>query len=251
MDSFNAFLLGLLQGLTEFLPISSSGHLVLGQHLFGIGIPGNALEVVLHMGTLFSIILVFWKDLITILTNLHRPDQKKFAVYIIVGTLPVAAVGLLFKDTIEGFFDSTKMVGLMLLVTATILFLTRYLGKRNRDLDLKSALMVGIAQAFAIMPGISRSGATIGMGIFLGIPPATAARFSFIMAIPALMGAGLLTALNTDTIQVPVSVLLTGFFSSFLSGYIALKWLLGLLKSGKFHWFGFYCLIIGLTTLLV
>jgi len=249
MNIIDAIILGILQGFTEFLPISSSGHLVLGQKLLGIHVPGNTLEVILHIGTLFSIIFVFWKDIVSIFKNLKQSETQKFVGLLILGTIPAVVIGLFFKDSIEVFFDSSKIVGFMLLVTAALLFLTRFVNKNDKEINWKSSFAIGLAQAFAILPGVSRSGSTISIAMMLGISPSKAARFSFLLAIPALIGAGLLTALDIDTIQVSTNVLIVGFFSSFLSGWIALKWLLGLLKSGKFYWFGFYCLIVGLITI--
>lgn len=249
MSLFDALVLGILQGFTEFLPISSSGHLVLGQKILGINMPGNTLEVVLHVGTLFSILFIFRKDLTTLLVNVKDSSTRKFIGYLIAGTVPAALIGLLFKDLIENAFDSTLLVGGMLIVNALFLFSTHFIHPGSKLVDLPRGVLIGIAQALAILPGISRSGSTISTAMVLGISPSDAARFSFLLAIPALVGAGLLTALDIEAVQTSMSVLATGFISSFISGLVALKWLLGLLKSGKFFWFGFYCLGIGILTM--
>jgi len=254
MNLFDVIILGVLQGLTEFLPISSSAHLVISQYLLGIQIPGNDLEVILHVGTLFSVVAVFWSDIISLLTTLKEKETQKYIFYIIIGTLPAVVVGLLFKDRIESAFDSVTLVASTLIVTGVILILTRWAVNRNKELNYGNGFLIGVAQALAIIPGLSRSGLTISTGLFLGIPADVVARFSFLLAIPAIAGAGLLTTLdligtNVTTLSVPL--VLTGFVSSFIVGWIALKWLIGLLKTGKFHWFGVYCIGVGILIWIV
>ncbi len=252
MSFIEAIILGIVQGFTEFLPISSSGHLVLGQHFLGINIPGNVFEIVVHVGTLFSILVVFWKDLFQILISLKEKKTQIFILTIILGTIPAVLVGFFLKDHIEKAFDSIQVVSTALLFTGILLISTKWTTVRKDKISVLHGVWIGVAQAFAIIPGISRSGSTIGMGLILGLNPKQTAKFSFILAIPALIGSGLLTVL--DTVQsseslLPYSVITAGFISSFLMGWISLKWLIHLLQKGKFYWFGVYCFLIGLIAL--
>jgi undecaprenyl-diphosphatase len=254
MDLFDALLLGVLQGLTEFLPISSSGHLVIGQYLLHIDLPGNALEVVLHLGTLGSVLLVFWRDLVQLLGSLRERSTQRYLLILVIGTVPAVIIGFTLKETIESAFDQVPIVGGALLLTGIVLILTRWIPVKNQPVTFWKGLLVGIAQAIAIIPGISRSGTTISTALFLGIRPEEAARFSFLLAIPAIAGAGLLTFMDlvqSEAAVLPFSVLLMGFTSSLVVGWLALRWLLGLLQRGKFHWFGSYCLALGLLALAV
>lgn len=254
MTFIEAIILGIVQGVTEFLPISSSGHLVLGQYFLGISIPGNSFEIVVHVGTLLSIIVVFRKDLIDILTSIGNKSTQKFILTIILGTIPAILVGFFFKEHIEYAFDNVRLVSTALLVTGVLLISTKWTTIRKEKISILDGVLIGIAQACAIIPGISRSGSTIGLGLLMGLDPKQTARFSFILAIPALFGSGLLTTI--DTIQssemlLPFSVMIAGFLSSFLVGWISLKWLINLLQKGKFYWFGVYCLMVGAVTLFL
>ncbi len=254
MTFLDSIILGIVQGLTEFLPISSSGHLVLGQQLLHINAPGNLLEVVLHVGSLFSILVVFYKDIFSLLKSLNDPKTRLYIGAILVGTIPAVIVGLGFKDQIEHIFDSVTFVSINLCITGLLLWLTRYMQREENTITMKSGLMIGIAQACAILPGISRSGSTIALAMYLKISQEEAAKFSFLLAIPALVGAGLLTALdgvNDPIARAEIFPLMTGFMSSFIIGWISLKWLLRVLQRGHFHWFGIYCFIIGIITLIV
>lgn len=252
MSFLNSIILGALQGFTEFLPISSSGHLVLGQHILNINLPGNELEIVMHMGTLLSILVVFWKDILALLTSLSLRETQRYVLAIVIGTIPAVVIGLGFKDFMEAQFDSTLGVGLNLAVTGVVLLATKYFPLKKNPINLKNSLWIGMAQAFAILPGISRSGMTISMALGLGIKQSEAARFSFLLAIPAIAGAGVLKLIEDSSPSVALDFLpmLAGFLSSFIVGTLALVWLIRLLKRGKFYWFGFYCLIIGILTLI-
>lgn len=250
MTLFEAIILGIIQGITEFLPISSSGHLVLGQEMMGVNTPGNILEIVTHMGTLLSVIFVFWKDLIQIIKSIQKSDTQKYIFYLFMGTLPAVVVGLGGKDTISKLFDSVQMVSGGLIFTGTVLLITRKLKEKQERLNWKRGTLIGLAQAIAIIPGISRSGMTICTSLALGISGKDAAKFSFLLAIPAISGAGLLTALDmgVGATPIPVPQLIAAFTSSLAVGYISLKWLLGLLESGKFYRFGYYCITVGMVT---
>ena len=253
MTIFEAALLGIIQGLTEFLPISSSGHLVIGQKVLGISVAGNVFEIVVHLGTLVSVFIVFWKDIWQLITSLKSAPTQKYISAIIVGTLPAVIIGFLFRDVISEAFENIKVVAVTLMITGLILLTTKFINTKLKDISVGRGLLIGIAQGMAIIPGISRSGMTISLGMYLGIAPDKAAKFSFLLGIPAIFGAGLLTGLDLMESSEPtlaLSVLIVGFVSSLLVGWISLKWLLGLIKSGKFHWFGVYCLLIGLISWL-
>ena len=249
MTFIEAIILGIIQGFTEFLPISSSGHLVLGQAILGIDQPGNEFEILVHLGTLTSIILVFYHDIKNLLFSILQKRAQKFILFILLGTVPAIFVGLGMEVFIKDLFENVKAVGLALVFTGVILFGSSFAKRTNKDHSYYTALVIGFAQAVAIIPGISRSGMTISTALFLGLSSKEAARFSFLLAIPAITGAGLLTAFDLDgafPLSVPVS--LAAFFSSSIMGILSLKWLLGWLEEGKFHYFGIYCLVVGLLT---
>ncbi len=253
MTIFEAALLGIIQGLTEFLPISSSGHLVIGQKVLGISVAGNVFEIVVHLGTLVSVLIVFWSDIWQLITSLKSTPTQKYIFALVIGTLPAMVIGFLFKDIISEAFENIKVVAVTLMITGLILLTTKFINTKLKDISVGRGLLIGIAQGMAIIPGISRSGMTISLGMYLGIAPDKAAKFSFLLGIPAIFGAGLLTGLDPTRSSEPtlaLSVLIVGFVSSLLVGWISLKWLLGLIKSGKFHWFGVYCLLIGLISWL-
>ena len=246
MDFLDALILGILQGITEFLPVSSSGHLVIGQKLLGINVPGNAFEVILHIGTLMSILVVFWPDIHRLLGDIKDYNTRIYIFTLLLGTTPAIIVGLLSKDQIASMFDNTYTVALALIVTGIILISSKWFLNKKSDLTLIKGFNIGLAQALAIIPGISRSGVTICTGLAMGLSTKEAARFSFLLAIPAISGAGILTAMDIDKISLGMDIIFVGFLSSFLVGWAALKWLLNLLKTGKFHWFGVYCLLLGI-----
>ena len=246
MDFLDALILGILQGITEFLPVSSSGHLVLGQKLLGINVPGNAFEVILHIGTLMSILVVFWPDIQRLLSDIKDYHTRTYIFTLLLGTIPAIIVGLSLKDQIALMFDNAHSVALGLIVTGIILISSKWFLNKKLDLTLVKGFSIGLAQALAIIPGISRSGATICTGLMMGLSAEEAARFSFLLAIPAIAGAGILTAMDIDKISLGMDVMAVGLLSSFLVGWAALKWLLNLLKTGKFHWFGVYCLLLGI-----
>ena len=246
MDFLDALILGILQGITEFLPVSSSGHLVIGQKLLGINVPGNAFEVILHIGTLMSILVVFWPDIHSLLNDIKDYQTRTYIFTLLLGTMPAIIVGLSLKDQIALMFDNVHFVALALIVTGIILISSKWFLNKKSDLTLIKGFNIGLAQALAIIPGISRSGATICTGLMMGLSAEEAARFSFLLAIPAIAGAGILTAMDIDKISLGMDVMTVGLLSSFLVGWGSLKWLLNLLKKGKFHWFGVYCLLLGI-----
>jgi undecaprenyl-diphosphatase len=252
MTVIEGVILGAIQGFTEFLPVSSSGHLVLMQEILGIKNPGNEFEILLHIGTLCSILLVFFKDIKEIVLTLSSKETQNFLFYLTIGTLPAVVIGLGLKDSIEALFDNIFAVGFALIVTGITLMSSHYFKQTGREHSLITSFLIGIAQAIAIIPGISRSGMTISFALFLGLGSKQAAKFSFLLAIPVISGAGLLMALDmNDGSNIDVSTSLAGLITSFCVGFISLKWLLGWLEHGKFHYFGVYCFFIGTLTLVI
>ena len=219
---------------------------MLGQKLLGINVPGNAFEVILHIGTLMSILVVFWPDIHRLLNEIKDAHVRTYIFTLVLGTTPAIIVGLSLKGQFALMFDNAHSVALALIVTGIILIFSKWFLNKKSDLTLVKGFGIGLAQALAIIPGISRSGATICTGLMMGLSTEEAARFSFLLAIPAIAGAGLLTATDIDKISLGMDVMAVGLLSSFLVGWVALKWLLNLLKTGKFHWFGVYCLLLGI-----
>ena len=243
-------ILGIIQGITEFLPISSSGHLVIAQNILGIKSPGNTLEVLFHFGTLMSVVYVFFEDLKQILLTMNEKNNQSFIFYIIIATLPAVFSGLLLKDYFLKIFDNVHLVGFALCSTGFILILSKRFKNNQKAITFSSSIAVGIAQAIAIIPGISRSGSTISMCMYLGIPPKEAARFSFLLSIPVILGASILGFLEVENTfnYLTLTVAIT---TSFVTGVIALKILLKILETGRFYFFGFYCLIAGVSTIFI
>lgn len=259
MGIWQAAVLGVVQGLTEFLPISSSGHLVLGQRLLGFSEPALMFDVALHVGTLAAVIVVFWEDLFSILRGLfvYRDQEgrrgRRLLWLVVVGSIPTALMGLLLKDIFESMFASLLTVGLALLLTGWLLMATALVTRRDRDLErvgVGRALLVGLAQGMAITPGISRSGATISTALLLGLDRRLAAHYSFVLSIPAILGALALQVhdLGPPT-QAQLTPMLVGGLTSAISGYAALRVLLRIVQAGRFHWFAPYCFALGLAAL--
>ncbi len=254
MNMIDALILGSLQGMTEFLPVSSSGHLVLGQRFLGLSLPGNFFEVLVHLGTLCSVLVVFRKELLKLIKSIQSTESILMLSALIMGTIPAVLIGLSMKEKIGQLFDNQFAVSISLILTGIWLVMTKLFVNKNTDITIKNGFLIGCAQAIAIIPGISRSGATIGVAMLLGVSPEKAARFSFLLAIPAIAGAGLLTAIDvnpTDIASFSNGAIITAFFSSFLVGWAALAWLLKLISKGQFHWFGLYCVSIGIITLFI
>lgn len=266
MEIYQGIVLGILQGLTEFLPVSSSGHLILGQRLFGITEAALFFDVSVHMGTLGAVFLVFFQDIKHMLLSLAglfreksagkpfaarvREDESSWlAVLIAVGSVPTAIIGLVLKQFEQVLFSSIVIVGAMLLLTGTILWFSRLLYSKTgvfTSLGMKQALFIGVVQGLAVIPGISRSGSTIAAGLFAGLDGRHAARFSFLLSIPAILGAQVLSindALKEGFRYDPAA--LYGALAAFLSGYVALIVLLKIVKKGRFHFFAPYCWALG------
>ncbi|MGD8748518.1 MAG: undecaprenyl-diphosphate phosphatase [Balneolaceae bacterium] len=268
MEIIHSFLLGLIQGLTEFLPISSSGHLVLGEALLGGKIDKSiTFEVVVHFGTLCSILVYYRREIADILNSLWQlslhpgefstrvtnDSNIKLTGFILLSMIPALIVGLTMKDMIEDAFLNPFMVSIMLLVTGAILFSTRFRDQFPHNLKPTSAFGIGVAQAFAVLPGISRSGSTISLGLFLGIKREDVANFSFLMVIPVIAGAMLLETKSMIEAGIPMSEfwdLLVGFLTSFISGYFALKYLIIMLRTRGIYPFAWYCWALGIFGIL-
>jgi len=266
MNYFESFILGIVQGLTEFLPISSSGHLVIVQHLFGIVTDNIAFEVAVHAGTLLSVVAVYYADLwqmiVSFCSGIFRlrktqPFQNdsyfRLSVFVIVATIPAVIFGLTLDDFFEQVFHNVFLVGITLMITGLILLSTRRIKTAGRKLTFGKSVLIGCAQAVAILPGISRSGSTISGGLWCGLDRVEATRFSFLLAVPAILGALVLHLKELAGMALAGSTavnLLIGFLISFVVGYFAIRFLLKVVQSGKFSWFGFYCLALGLTVIL-
>lgn len=268
MDLFQAIFLGILQGITEFLPVSSSGHLVLAQSLFGRDLEADiTFEIVVHFGSFCSIVVYYRKLIAEILGDLFKSltpeglksgmyksnSNVKFCLFILISMIPAMIVGLTMEDTIEELFMNPFFVSCMLLITGTILFFFFFVKDPKKDVNGIRSLFMGIAQAFAIIPGISRSGSTISMGLFSGINREEVANFSFLMVLPVLAGAMLLAMIELAQTGIEVSAVVTlvaGFVTSFVSGYLALSYLVKLLKNAKFYYFSYYCWIIGVAGII-
>jgi len=260
MNSVEALLLGVLQGATEFLPVSSSGHLVLAQHLLGdFEQPGVLFDVLLHVGTLVAVVIYFRRDLAGLLSSLWRRDeqaavQRRMVLLLVAGSVPTAIIGLLFKDLLVGLFERPLLVCFMLLVTGGLLWLAERLRSRagsRTELSFADALLVGTVQGCAIIPGISRSGSTIATLLLRGVDGETAARFSFLLSLPAVFGAALLSLDELN--QVPAGTTLPylgGAVAALVTGLFCIHFLLGVIRRRRLHWFAFYCWSVGVLGLL-
>ena len=262
MSWFEALILGLIQGLTEYLPVSSSGHLAIGQALFGMndGADNLMFTVAVHVATVLSTIVILWSEIDWILKGLFKCElnaETKYVLNIIVSMIPVGIVGLFFKDQVEEIFGSGLLVvGFCLLITASLLLFSYYAKPRQKEhISWKDALVIGIAQAIAVLPGVSRSGSTIATGLMLGNKKESLAQFSFLMVIPPILGEALLDVLKMlkgeDVMGgIEALPLVIGFLAAFLSGCVACKWMINIVKKGKLIYFGFYCAIVGAVTII-
>lgn len=270
MNTFEALLMGLLQGLTEYLPVSSSGHLTIASTLFGIDGEENMLfTIMVHVATVLSTIVILGGEIWKIIKgmfgplnpgakglNCLNPDQR-YVLNILVSMIPIGIVGVFFKDQVEAIFGSgMTIVGICLLVTALLLTFSYYARPREREsISLGHAFIIGLAQAIAVLPGLSRSGSTIATGLMLGEKKSNMAQFSFLMVIPPILGEALLDvlkmvkgeSLGAEIGWMPLTV---GFLAAFISGCVACKWMIGIVKKGKLIYFAYYCAIAGVISLL-
>jgi undecaprenyl-diphosphatase len=254
MEIINAIILGIIQGLTEFLPVSSSGHLEIAKAILGknkVGEESLLMTVVLHFATALSTIIIFRKDILEILNGLlqfKNNDSFWFSLKIVLSMIPAAFVGVFFNDEIEALFGGAlTLVGSMLLVTGLLLFLADKAKASAKKVGVKHAILIGISQAIAILPGISRSGATISTSVLLGIDKEKSARFSFLMVVPLIFGKMfkdiLSGKMSTDDVTFPP--LIIGFIFAFITGMIACKWMIKLVKNSQLKYFAYYCFVIG------
>lgn len=254
MDYFEAFLLGIVQGLTEFLPISSSGHIEISKVILGSSFDKNEgllFTIILHFATSLSTMFFFRKDIIDIFKGLLTKkwnESKKFSLSILISMIPAVFIGLLYEDFINSLFNgSLILVAAMLYITGLLLFLSDFLKLKKKEITYKNSFIIGLAQAIAILPGISRSGATIATSVIMGIDREKAARFSFIMVIPLIFGSMFKSMIDYDFDLESFNILslLIGFISAFITGLFACKWMIRLVKSSKLYYFSIYCWIVG------
>jgi len=245
-----AFILGIIQGLTEFLPVSSSGHLVLAESILKIDTERLLLIVAMHVGSLLAICLAAIKDF-ELTKKLSRGKFFNLVSPILVGTIPIAIIGFLFRLKLEKIVNYPQITGLFLIITGVILFLTKYAKRTGKTLGLFNAFIIGIGQAFAIFPGISRSGTTISTGMYLGLDKTLATEFSFLLAIPAIIGASIIKLRGSLTSPFDSTALIIGSITSFLVSYFAIRVLLSIVRRVGIHIFAYYCFVIGILTIVI
>ena len=270
MSWLEALILGIVQGLTEFLPVSSSGHLTILSHFFGLEGESNLTMIVaLHVATVLSTLVILWKEIVWIFKDIFSKQSwnsysglnegTRFAINILISMIPVGIVGFFFKDQVEEIFGSGLLiVGIMLLVTAALLAFSYYAKPRQREeISPLHAFIIGIGQAVAVLPGLSRSGTTIATGLLLGNKKERMAQFSFLMVIPPVLGEALLDTMDiakegfgTAMDGISPMALIVGFLAAFITGCAACKWMINIVKKGKLIWFAVYCLIIGILAII-
>ena len=247
-----AIILGIVQGITEWLPISSSGHLVIMQHLFNIT-PPLLFDVMLHFGTLIVIFLVFWQDIKKIALSLFNKKYKnyrKILYFIIIGSIPIALVGYFLHDSIESLFTNIRAVAIALIFTGALLYLSELKKEKKRKLTLLDSILVGIMQAVALVPGVSRSGSTISTALILGVKRIEAARFSYLLVIPAIIGATVYEITNISQVTNTIHMII-GTIVAIVVGYFSLRWLLKLIQKKKFSYFSYYCWALAVIVFLI
>ena len=264
MEWFEALILGIVQGLTEYLPVSSSGHLAIGATLFGMNGEENlTFTVAVHVATVLSTCVILWREIVWLFADLFKfkwNEGTKYVVNILISMIPVAIVGFMFKDKVEEVFGSGLLiVGICLLITASLLTFSYYAKPRQREhISPLHAFIIGVAQALAVLPGLSRSGSTIATGLLLGNKKEKLAQFSFLMVIPPILGEALLDV--KDMAEVGVSeamagisplALAIGFIAAFVSGCLACKWMINIVKKGKLVWFAVYCAVVGVAAIVL
>ncbi len=275
MDWLQALIMGIFQGLTEFLPVSSSGHLALAGALLGVEDPDKVMTftIAVHVATVLSTLVILWKEIEWIFRGLFKTgnqivpstygirtlnEEQNYVLAILVSMIPVGVVGLCFKDQVEAMFDSLLVVGICLLVTACLLSFSYFSKPRQKEhISLVDAFVIGIAQACAVLPGLSRSGSTIGTGLILGNKKERLAQFSFLMVIPPILGEALLDVkkiaeMGVEQAMAGISTpaLLVGFVAAFVTGCLACRWMIGIVRRGKLIYFAIYCAIVGLATIV-
>lgn len=268
MGILEAIIIGIVQGLSEFLPVSSSGHIELSKAILGVEPAGEnnmMLTIVLHAATAFSTIIIFRKDIAQLLQGLFRfknNEEFKFSLNIVLSMIPAAVIGILFEEEIDSFFTGNiLLVGMMLLITGLLLFLADRAKNTTKAVGIKEAIVIGVSQAIAILPGISRSGATIGTSVLLGVDRSKAARFSFLMVVPLILGKMAKDILSGELFELDAAgeivmgnqdliALSAGFVAAFLTGLVACKWMISLVKKAQLKYFSFYCFAVGTIAIL-
>ena len=260
MEWVEAIILGIVQGLTEFLPVSSSGHLVLGKEILGVEATDNVVfEVVVHTATVLSTITILWKEIWNLFAKLFKFEwnpETQYICKILVSMIPVLIVGVFFKDVVESFFgNGILLVGCMLLVTAILLALTKFVKfKERKSIGFGSAFVIGLAQSVAVLPGLSRSGSTIATGLLMGVKKEEVAQFSFLMVIIPILGECFLDLIGGNfsvaASGISATALICGFVAAYLSGLLACKWMIGLVKRANLAWFAIYCAVVGIVAIV-
>lgn len=260
MTWLQALILGIVQGLTEFLPVSSSGHLIMGREILGVGVADNVtFEVLVHAATVLSTLTVFWKEIVNLFAKLFKfqwNEETQYICKILVSMIPVLIVGVFLKDTVESLFgEGLVLVGCMLLVTALLLALTRFVRFReNKPLTFGRAFIIGCAQAVAVLPGLSRSGSTIATGLLCGVRKEEVAQFSFLMVIIPILGEAFLDLVGGDFsfVQSGLSAgaILCGFLAAYISGVLACRFMIAVVKKANLAWFSLYCAIVGIIAII-
>jgi undecaprenyl-diphosphatase len=258
MNWFEAMVLGLIQGLTEFLPVSSSGHLEIAKSLFGIN-PESSFyfTIAVHGATVLSTLVVLWNEIVQLVKGTLKfkmNEETSYVLKLIVSMVPVGITGLFLRDPIEKLFNGNIFfVGLMLLITAALLALAHFIKKGDKNIGYIDALIIGIAQAVAVIPGISRSGATISTGLLIGNKKEEIAKFSFLMVLIPVLGANILEIVSGEVTadSTGIGIIIIGFITAFISGYLACRWMIELVKRSKLIWFSIYCAIVGLLSVIL
>ena len=268
MDIIQAIIIGLVQGLTEFLPVSSSAHLIFAQQALGVADVGLAFDVLLHVGTLVAVIVYFFNDIVNMIKGfllslvdlkdgnfigeLKKDPYKKLAWLTILATIPIGIVGVLFNDIVESMFMGLTVPAFLLLITGCLLYVSQRMNSGRidvRNISLKEALIMGCGQALAILPGLSRSGTTIAAGLFAGLDKEFAAKFSFILSIPAILGAAVFQLKDLSGGSIEIGACIAGFIVAAISGYLAISFLLKIVREKSLDIFAYYCWIVGIIVL--
>jgi undecaprenyl-diphosphatase len=241
-----SIILSVIQGITEWFPISSSGHLALVQNYFGF--QNISFDVFLHLASIFAVMIIFWKDILK-LFDLRKKENFRYIYLIIIATIPAGIIGYLFKETIGGFFSSMIYLGIFFMISGILVYSTKFSREKKENINFLDSVFIGIFQAIAILPGISRSGATISSSMHRGIKKEEAVKFSFLMAIPVVLGASFLELKNLNVSGVSYFVLILSFFITLIVSLVAIKTLMRIIKSDKFYLFGIYNFLLGVLVL--
>ncbi|MBR1516778.1 MAG: undecaprenyl-diphosphate phosphatase [Bacteroidales bacterium] len=265
MEWYEALILGVVQGLTEYLPVSSSGHLIIGAHLFGLndGDSNMAFAIAVHVATVLSTCVILWREIVWLFQDLFKwkwNEGTRYIINILISMIPVGIIGLFFKDTVENFFgNGLTVVGICLLITAALLAFSYWAKPRQKEsISPLHAFIIGLAQAIAVLPGLSRSGSTIATGLLLGNKKEYLAQFSFLMVIPPILGEALLDIKGIAEIGIEQAMggltaipLAVGFIAAFVSGCFACQWMINIVRRGKLIWFALYCTIVGILAIVL